>query len=243
MADFQLIGHRGARGEAPENTLAGFHHARRLGLVAVELDVHLSRDEVLMVIHDETVDRTTTSRGRVSDHSAAELGAMDARAAFPNWPETMGIPTLEEALDVIGDMPFIQIEVKKDSEDRMRLAVEALIDIVQRRGLESRVTLSSFERSVMETIARLAPQQSRAYIGAFDVPRYLATALELGCNQVDMSLDRGAPHLAERAHREGLRVVGFQCNSIDALQRALDWGIDGATSDVPSTILPHLPKN
>lgn len=242
MPDFQLIGHRGARGEVPENTIAGFHYARRLGLDAVELDVHMSRDNVPMVIHDATVDRTTTSSGPVADYTARELAEMDARAAFPDWPEKVGIPTLDQALDALGDIAFIQIEIKKDTEERMQAALEAVLDIVKQRRLSPRVTISSFEQAVVQEVARLAPEQSRAYIGDFDDPRYLQTALELGCNQADMSLERTSKEMVDRAHREGLRVVGFQCNSVDTLRRALEWGIDGATSDVPSSILPHLTR-
>ena len=240
MPAFQLIGHRGAKDEAPENTIAGFVHARQLGLTAVELDVHLSSDDELVVIHDSTVDRTTTSSGNVAGFTATQLAAMDARAAFPDWPEILGIPTLDQALDALGEMPFIQIEIKRDTEARMRLIVEALMDAIRRRELGSRVTLSSFERFAVREIARLAPEQARAYIGAYDDLHYLDTALELGCTQADMSLTLSSRQMVERALREGLRVIGFQCNSIETLERALSWGVDGATTDIPSTILPHL---
>ena len=97
----QLIGHRGARFEAPENTLAGFRHAIELGLSAVEFDVRVTRDNELVVIHDATVDRTTDGTGEVSSFSLAELRELDARAEFSDWPEVCQIPTLSEVLDVV----------------------------------------------------------------------------------------------------------------------------------------------
>lgn len=114
----QIIGHRGARNEAPENTIAGFTYAVELGLQAVELDVRLARDGQLVVIHDATVDRTTDRNGRVGDFTAPELGGMDARAAHPEWPERCGIPTLTDVLDVVGHLPRLLVEIKADRPGR-----------------------------------------------------------------------------------------------------------------------------
>jgi glycerophosphoryl diester phosphodiesterase len=243
VAAFQIIGHRGAKDEAPENTVAGFQHAMRLGLRAVELDVHLSRDGQLVVIHDDTVDRTTDATGPVSEFTAAELAAMDARAAFPEWPERVGVPTLDQALDALGDMPSIQIEIKRDTRERMECVANAVLGTIRERGIADRVVLSSFERDALAAVARAAPDQARAYIGSFDSEEYLATAKELGCTQVDVSMARGSAELVDRAHREGMRVVGFQCNSAGALEQCLAWSLEAATSDVPSSIILLLPRS
>lgn len=240
MPTFEIIGHRGAKNEAPENTLPGFLHARRIGLKAVELDVRLTLDNQLAVIHDSTVDRTTDASGPVASFTAAELAGLDARSAFPNWPEVVGVPTLDQVLNVLDDMPMIQVEIKEDTEERMERVAEAVIEAVRHRKLESRTILSSFETHAVEAIGRLAPNQARALIGAYDTPEYVGTALELGCTQVDISLTKSSVEIVSRAHREGLRVVGFQCNAPEALQRSLAWGVDAATSDVPSSILPLL---
>lgn len=241
MRPFQLIGHRGARGEAPENTISGFLHARSLGLQAIEIDVHLTRDHQLVVIHDDTVDRTTNASGKVSDFTANELAALDARSECTEWPEIVGIPTLEEALDVLTAFPMIQIEIKKDTNERLEAVVAAVIEAIRARGIQDRVVLSSFEPYALEVVARLAPEQSRAYIGAWDSPDYLETALRLGCSQADVSLTTSSADMVTQAHANGLRVVGFQCNSPEALERALAWEIDAATSDYPTSILPLIP--
>ncbi|MGB3329490.1 MAG: glycerophosphodiester phosphodiesterase family protein, partial [Thermomicrobiales bacterium] len=86
-APITLVGHRGAAFEAPENTLAGFRHAVDLGLRCVEFDIRLTADDQLAVIHDATVDRTTNGRGRVADHTMADLARLDARAIHDQWPE------------------------------------------------------------------------------------------------------------------------------------------------------------
>src|SRR5688572_2391261 len=102
-----LYGHRGAGGEAPENTEAAFRYARALYLDGVQLDVRLSSDDELVVIHDETVDRTTTSRGRVASMKASKLAGLDARGNFPGWPEPVGVPTLDDAFDSSSGIPRI----------------------------------------------------------------------------------------------------------------------------------------
>lgn len=237
---FELVAHRGARGEAPENTVAGFRYARGLGLTAVETDVRLSKDDHLVVIHDDTVDRTTNASGHVADFTAAELADLDARGSCPDWPEKVGIPTLDKALDVLLNFSLIQIEIKKDTPERMDAIVHALQAIIREHNIADRVILSSFEEHAVETIARLSPEQDRAFIGPYESGADLDTALRHGCTQADISLKTGSKEIVSRAHDHGLRVVGFQCNDAEALSRALDWGMDAATSDVPSTILPLM---
>ncbi len=242
MRGFQVVGHRGAKDEAPENTLPGFAYAKRLGLQAIELDVRLTRDAQLAVIHDATVDRTTDATGPVEAFTAAELARLDARAGCPSWPDPTGVPTLDQVLDMLDDMPLIQIEIKKDSNERMKHVARMVVEHIRQRGIESRVIVSSFEEVAVEAVGRVAPDLRRAFIGAYDTDEYVDTALRLGCTQADMSLERSSIAMVERAHRLGMRVVGFQCNSPEALQTCLDWGVDAATSDVPSTILPLLAK-
>jgi glycerophosphoryl diester phosphodiesterase len=218
----------------------GFLHATRLELRAVELDVHLSRDRQLVVIHDGTVDRTTTASGPVGDFTAAELAGLDARAEHPGWPEPVGVPTLDQVLDVLDDMPTIQIEIKRDTDERMEEVALAVLDAIATRGIGPRSVVSSFEPLPLEVIARSAPGQARAFIGAYDTPEFLATAISLGCTQADISLAKGSAEAVGLAHDAGMRVVGYQCNSPAALAQCLAWQVDAATSDAPSAILPLL---
>lgn len=237
---FQLVAHRGARGEAPENTVAGFRYARTLGLTAIEIDVRLSKDGQVVIIHDDTVDRTTNATGPVSSFTTAELAELDARGSCPQWPEKVGIPTFVEAIDALLAFPLIQIEIKRDTPERMKAVIISLLGTIRDYEIADRVILSSFEEEAIEIIARLAPRQARAYIGDYDSETFLDTALRHGCTQADVSLKSGSKDVVDRARRHGLRVVGFQCNDADALARALEWDMDAATCDVPSAILPLL---
>lgn len=237
---FRLIGHRGARGEAPENTLAGFAYAANLGLTAVELDVRRTRDDQVVVIHDPTVDRTTDGAGAVADLTLAELKSLDARSVHGDWPEPCRIPTLDEVLPVVQRFDLIQIEIKSEPAARMEGTIADVLAQVRGRGIAGRTTLSSFDVAALGIVQRLAPDQRRAYIGAFREANDLEMALRLGCAQIDISLEKGSPEAVAAAHARGLTVVGYQCNTAHDLEIARAWGVDGATSDYPSTILPLL---
>ncbi len=238
----QLLGHRGAKGEAPENTIPGFEYAKQIpGLNAFEFDVHLAKDGKLVVIHDASVDRTTSGTGPVADFTSAELAALDARAAFPEWPEPCGVPTLDQVLDVLADVPMMQIEIKTDTPDRLEQVVPLLLQTIHDRQMEDQVIITSFDPVPLAIVQRLEPDYpQRGYIGNWDTDAFLDQALALGCTQANIHMRSSSAGMAEKARAAGLHVGGWQCNTPDDLATALAWGVDWATSDEPSTILPLL---
>ncbi len=126
-----LYGHRGAKGEAPENTVTGFLYAKAKGIRAFELDVRLSADDKLAVLHDATVDRTTNGSGAVSDLTSSELAALDARSDFADWPEPAGVPILDDILD-LDDGELYLIEIKSDAPVRLTRVCELLRATLER---------------------------------------------------------------------------------------------------------------
>ncbi len=235
-----LYGHRGARGEAPENTLPGFAYARRYGIEAFELDVRLSADGELVVIHDETVDRTTNGTGRVAALTAAQLARLDARAAFPDWPEHAGIPTLDEVLATFRDLPAWQIEIKADAPERLERVCALLARMIGRYGIEERVVVASFDASALRLMRCAAPELPLAYIGRYDSPSYLETALALGCAGACVPHRTSTRELVHQAQARGLAVTGWLGNTPQELELLLDWGVDSITSDYPSVAVPWL---
>ncbi|CAA9256349.1 MAG: Glycerophosphoryl diester phosphodiesterase [uncultured Chloroflexi bacterium] len=235
-----LFGHRGARGEAPENTLAGFRHARGVGVAAFELDVRLTADDKLAVIHDATVDRTTNESGPVSDFTAAQLAELDARANHPEWPERVGVPLLSEVLDGFADQVRFAIEIKTDAPERLELVCAAVVAHIERYAVAETVAVTSFDPVALEIMRRIAPALPRAFIGAFDTPAFLETALRLECRQADVQLSRGSAEVVRQAQSHGLRVVGWQGNTTENLAALIEWGVDGITSDYPTQALAYL---
>ncbi|MGI8483309.1 MAG: glycerophosphodiester phosphodiesterase [Thermomicrobiales bacterium] len=237
---FRLIGHRGARGEAPENTLAGFSYAASLGLSSVEFDVRRTRDDQVVVIHDATVDRTTNGTGTVAEMTLGELTALDARSVDADWSEPCAIPTFDQVLPIVEVFDHIQIEIKSESSARMELTITDVLARLQQLGIGHKSTMSSFDAAALAIVQRLAPEQRRAYIGSFTSQEDFEMARRLGCSQIDISLQKGVAEAVAEAHARGWSAIGFQCNSAQDLAIARAWGIDGATSDYPSTILPLL---
>jgi glycerophosphoryl diester phosphodiesterase len=235
-----LYGHRGAKGEAPENTLPGFAYAQRLGVTAFELDVHLSADQELMVIHDPTVDRTTNSHGPVSSFTAAELSTLDARATFPAWPEPAGVPRLVDVLDAFGASQRFQIEIKTAPADTLEIVARKLIDQIGRYGIAGRVEVASFDPAALEIVRRIAPELPRAYIGRYDTPAFLATALALGCAGACIPHKTSTRATVDEAHAAGLHVTGWLGDTERELRLLLDWGVESITSDFPSVALTYL---
>ena len=235
-----LFGHRGARGEAPENTLPGFAHAQRAGVAAFELDVRLTADERLAVIHDATVDRTCAATGPVSSFTAAELAQLDARRSFPDWPEPAGVPLLEDVLDAFAGTMRFAIEIKQDESARLQRVGALVATCIERYHLAGRVTVTSFLPEALEIMCHLAPDVPRAFIGAYDTPAFLETALRLECAQADIQLSRSSVEAVREAQARGLRVVGWQGNTAEHLDALLAWGVNGITSDYPSFALLYL---
>lgn len=241
MPDIEIIGHRGAKAEAPENTVAGFLHARALGLTGVEFDVRLSADNELVVIHDATVDRTTNGTGRVAQLTASELAALDARGTCPTWSEPVGVPRLSAALDVIAAFDTIQFEIKTDTPERLEVITAGVLREIRERSLERQSIVTSFDPLAIEIVQRLAPEQARAIIGRPDDPDVIETALRLGCTQVNLhQYQQTSADLVAKAHAAGLRVGGGPCDTVDDLECAIAWGMDAVTSDEPTLLLQHL---
>ncbi|MGB3327795.1 MAG: glycerophosphodiester phosphodiesterase family protein [Thermomicrobiales bacterium] len=239
----QVIGHRGARHEAPENTLAGFAHAIALGLPAVEFDIRLSRDGELVVIHDATVDRTTTATGEVSAFTVAELAALDARSGFDAVPLPCGVPTFDAVLDLLAPAGLgMMIEIKQDAPEREERIVGGILARLRARSLTHRATITSFDPVALSFVARDAPEQRRGYIGAWDSDAFLETALRLGCVQVDMHHTTASAAMVAKAHAAGLAVVGWPCNTPEEIDLLRGWGVDAVTSDAPTLVQAALAR-
>lgn len=235
-----LFGHRGAKGEAPENTLAGFQYVRTLGIDAFELDVRLSADDQLVVMHDATVDRTTDGQGPVSSFGAEELAALDARAEHPGWPTRVGVPILAEVLAAIPDASQWELEIKSDAPERMERICRQLAVMVAQYGLRGRVMITSFDPVALQLMTAVAPELPRGFIARFDTPDHLETARTLGCARVGIPLATGSAEMTRAAQAAGLDVTGWPGNTHDGVRTLLGWGVDNITTDFPTMALDAL---
>ncbi|MEU5714608.1 glycerophosphodiester phosphodiesterase family protein [Streptomyces sp. NPDC020403] len=215
---FLTIGHRGVMGVAPENTLRSFTYAEQAGMDAVELDLHLSKDGALTVMHDAAVDRTTDGTGPIAGKTLDELRRLDAG-------QGERVPVFEEVLDAIG-LP-LQAEIKDVA------AARALAEVMLRRKLAGRVEVSSFHDEAVAEIAQLVPGVRTVLIASRWGGDVVERAEAVGAATLALNIRRLTLEVVEEAHARGLKVIGWVVNTPDHLRLAKALGLDGATTDYP----------
>jgi glycerophosphoryl diester phosphodiesterase len=235
----RLIGHRGARGEAPENTLSGFRYLRDLGVHAVELDILVSADGELVVIHDSFLDRTTLSHGRVDGKTAAELAAVDAcHRVFPEWPDTEGVPTLRAVMEALCDFAHIQFEVKARTEAEAQVVAEKFPLLWNEFDFGNRAYTTSFNPYYLQQVRRIAPEIPRGFLFELDFSLDpVAIATSLGCRSLGPHQERCTDELIRQAHAVGLEVSTWTVNSPERMRQLAEAGADSIITDLPTLAL------
>lgn len=235
----RLIGHRGARGESPENTLSGFRYLNGLGIRAVELDIQVSGDGELAIIHDNSLERTTLGAGEVRHTKSADLAMLDAtRKAFPDWPVREGVPLLREVMEVLRDFEHIQFEVKAASESDCRVVAEKFPPLWREFGFGERAVTTSFNPRYLYLVRQTAPDIPRGFLFEQDYQgNPVEQALALGCVSVGPHQVRCDSGLVESAREAGLSVSTWTVNDADRMRELHRLGIDGVITDFPARAL------
>ena len=249
-SDIQVIGHRGAAGVAPENTVVSIERAVLGGAHAIETDVHVSADGRLVTIHDDTVDRTTDGTGRVGDMALEDIRRLDAGYAFtpdrgrsfPYRGTGIRVPTLDEAVAAAGQLPMI-VEVKSCA------AGEALGTWLRQRreaaGDASRFIVGGFERDMVAPAAAAADW--RCATRADLIPFILLGRIGIGgplpphVDAIMLPIRKGPLRLVtrgfvRRAHERGVGVFVWTVNRPTVMRELFDIGVDGLISDVPARV-------
>lgn len=222
---FTLIGHRGAMGLEPENTLRSFRRAEAEGADLIELDLWLSKDGHLVILHDENVDRTTNGSGPVSGMTLAEIRRLDA-----GMGET--VPTFDEVLSAV-DLP-IQAEIKTVD------AADAVLRTIRDRDLTDRVTVTSFKAEIVERAGETFPGLRTGLIFSGVPDGCIAAAKSVRADQLCVGISGLDARTVEEAHRAGLEVLAWPVNDVERLERALECGADGVTTDFPDRLRAAL---
>jgi glycerophosphoryl diester phosphodiesterase len=234
--------HRGGAGEAPENTLAAFEIAAKLGYTYMETDVHITRDGVMVAFHDERLDRVTDRTGAIADLDIAEVEAADAGytfspdggASFPFRGRGIGVPRLEEILVRWPDVR-INIDPKSDA------CVDRLAALLDRLGAWERVCIGSFSDRRLRRIRALGGGRACTSMGPRAVLRARLIAASgvlprLGADCVQVPIRQGpfpivTKRFVEAGHRAGLPVHVWTINDEATLDDLLGLGVDGIMSD------------
>lgn len=237
-----IYGHRGAKGEAPENTLVSFEQCLQQGVRRCELDLHLSRDGELMVIHDPTLKRTTGRRGKVVQHDADELVNYDAREGGPGWKIPCPIPRLSELFEKC-DFEHWQLEVKSASRVRAARTVMAIKELAEQHRLLDRITVTSSSREVLRALNRLAPEISRGLVAEYNWLDPLKVARQYGCSLLALKWTLCTPERLEKARKQGLHVSVWTVNEPALMRRLADFGVDSLITDYPGLAVSTLSRS
>ncbi len=234
-SDHPLIwGHRGASGHAPENTLPAFLMAADMGADGVELDIQQTRDGVIVVCHDETVDRTSNGVGWVKDYSFEEIRRLDfsnGNAAY----EGVKIPAMEEVFDLLAPTGLtINIELKTGIVFYGQIE-EKILALAKRKGWEDRVIYSSFNHYTVRRIKELNPDAKVGLLygdGPIDMPGY---GHRLGADALHPAYyNLFYPDFMEDSRKYGLDVNVWTVNSTEELLQCLKLGVNAVITNYPA---------
>ncbi|MED4751411.1 glycerophosphodiester phosphodiesterase [Brevibacillus choshinensis] len=228
-----IYAHRGASGLFPENTMESFYAAVRRRANGIELDVQLSQDDKLVVIHDHTVDRTTTGSGLVRRHTLQELRQLRADRGSSSRFSKAKIPTLREVFHAFSDtsLRFI-LELKNFLSDQPGLE-ERVIEQIQRYHLTERTIISSFNFDSLLHIKELDPSQTTGLLYVGPIPRPWEVAHRYQADQLHVPMDQLSTKLVEESHNHDLTVLGWTVNSAQEIEDALAMGVDGLITNYP----------
>ena len=226
-----LIGHRGYPARYPENTLASFKGAIEAGCDMIELDVTLTRDRRVVVIHDDTLDRTTSGRGAVRDHGFMEIRTLDAGSWFDGRFAGERVPELAEVLDLTAGRCMLNIEIKESAFEAgypADAAERQVVNLVKTGGAMERVIVSSFDERILRRIAAMKDPPAIAYISDHGADKQLVEMLlaikAFSWHPRFKVLTRDQ---VDALHAAGLKVFPWTINTQAEADRILAMGVDG----------------
>lgn len=231
----KVFAHRGSKGTHPENTLAAFREAVRVGSDGIELDVHVTKDGELVVIHDETINRTTNGEGAIKELTVAELKAVSAGAWFADEYAAETIPTLKEVFDLLCELNFtgqLNIELKTDIIQYAHI-VEKCVALQQSMELSFTIVYSSFNPYSIIEMKQLLPTQEVAFLyesvemAKFDFEQTVIEGLHPDIRLLDWTLEQH-PQLP-------LRV--WTVNQSEDMQRCFGLNVEAIFTDYPAQAL------
>jgi glycerophosphoryl diester phosphodiesterase len=240
-----LFAHRGDFAHAPENTLPAFQQSLQKGADGVELDVKLTMDGHVIVIHDSTVDRTTDGKGRVASLTLEDIRKLDAGKRFNEKFAGTKVPLLEEVFEVVGKDKMINIELKNYKTPRGGLVIK-VCELIKRHNNHNQILFSSFFSSSLKVAAQTLPEVPR---GLLAMPGFLGLwARSFGFMFGDYQALH--PHISstsreqmQRAHRINRRVHVWTVNTPEEINRLKEWGVDGIITDDPQMAVRTLGRD
>lgn len=222
------IGHRGAKGHEPENTLPSFQKALDFNVGGIEFDVHVCKTGELIVIHDFTVDRTTNGSGAVSELSLSEIKALRIN-------DEIEVPTLEEVLDLVGKKCFINIELKG------RHTAKPVSHLIEKYILENDYSyedfiVSSFQREELEMMFTINPNIHLGILTQASVNQALEWATTFSAKAIHPHFSLLTEENVKKAQEQGFKVYTWTINETEDIKRIKTYNVNGIITDFPERI-------
>ncbi|MBU3916982.1 hypothetical protein KKA14_15730 [bacterium] len=233
-----LIAHRGYRAKFPENTMASFKGALEIGAEMIELDVALSKDRALVILHDDTLERTTNGKGNVSDYTLKELRNLDAGSWFDSRFTDEKIPTLEEVLDLVKNRSLLNIEIKEcfyEDHNPADSIEKQVVELVRKKEMVDSVLISSFEINYFERLCKMENIPATAFLSRKPADSDMVeTCKSLNLYSWNPWHEILSEEQVKMMHDAGLRVFSFTVNTKEVLKNLKSMGVDGVfTDDIP----------
>ena len=249
-----VIAHQGGDELWPGNTMYAFEYATELGVDVLEMDLHITKDGVLVISHDETVDRTTDGTGDIEKMTLEEIKALDAGYdwspdngdTFPYRGQGISIPTLEEVFLAFPEYRMT-IEIKKTE----RLMAQPFCDLIREYDMQDKILVASFHDERMEEFRQVCPEVatssarqettifvvlSKVFLGRLYSPDFYALQVPEESSDITVM----TAQFVRAAHERNLKVEPWTINDPEQMRQYIDWGVDGIITDRPDILLEIL---
>ena len=234
-----IYGHRGAKGVSMENSLQGFQITASQGIEYFELDVRLSADNKLVVVHDERLKRLADSPNRVSRSSAQTLSNTFLRGT------SQGIPTLEQVVAACPQVKHWQFEIKTERTNTK--FIRPMAKLIEQYGLADKVTITSKHVGILRAFKRVLPHIPRGYVQEWPLPHGLHIVRRLKCSMLVLNKSLARERYIKKAQEKGIHVSIWTVNDADDMSRFLKYGADSIISDFPQAarevLIPQMPPS
>ena len=246
-ADPLVIAHRGASGIAPENTLLAIQKAIEMNVDFIEIDIHLSKDGEIVLMHDATVDRTTDGEGAISDYTLAKLKELDAGSWMGSQFKNERIPTLREVLEQVDGQVRILLEVKQGEDGRYSGFEEKILAEIEENEASSWIVIQSFQAETVNRFMELAPKMEVHKLILGELPliplhhdgefQFRKAGNFEGVASINPWFPMLTQRLVNRIHSRGKKITVFTVNDREDLQTAWEMGVDGIITDFPDRLI------
>ncbi len=240
-----VVGHRGAMGHAPENTMTSFEAAINLGADMLEFDVRLTKDGIPVVVHDANLDRTSNKSLNLTDLAADDLGELDAGSWFDLRFAGERIPRLSTLLkwahnkkNKAGDLISFFVELKVDGDERRReMLIQAVMKELKEFKVTNRSVLISFDEPTLALCSRLAPGMATGFLYSDMLYDALDRAKSLKVNHLLPRKDRVTGDLVQEAHDNGMAVMAWTADRLDEFRKLVVWQVDAIATNYPDRLI------